>query len=480
MLAAAVAMWPASPARGDDAKLARDAYAQSYLENDFSYLDDDDYNGSYLGESLKRLRPLDCLTIDVGGQYRTRFHNENNLRGRRLSGRSDNFYLHRTRLFTDLHWGQDLRLFAEMIDATSEENDFTSRPTELNRMDVQNLVVDVRLLTLGSTDQWWLRAGRQELYLGSQRLVSSRPWRNTPLNHDGVRSWWSSKNHRLDAFWVHPLSPAQHIPEDHNFDRPDRSRQFFGAFVQTKQDDRLSEVYYYGLVEDDPRVPDFAGNLGDFDIHTIGGRVKVNHNDNHFELEGGYQFGTFSTLRHSAGFFTAGIGRDLTRIPMKPTLWLFFDWASGDSDLDDGTHGTFQQLSPRGHFYLGWADLTGRQNIQDLNLQMSIPVTESVEFRSYFHSFWLESRKDAVYSLGGAPLYQDPTGSASNQLATELDLQVRWSITPRTHFLCGYTYLWAGDYFDSPVIQNGPAGIANNGVNGGDGEFTYAQFTLRF
>ncbi|SMP65608.1 hypothetical protein SAMN06265222_109111 [Neorhodopirellula lusitana] len=73
-----------------------------------------------------------------------------------------------------------------------------------------------------------------------------------------------------------------------------------------------------------------------------------------------------------------------------------------------------------------------------------------------------------------------PCGSASRQLANELDLQLRWTISPRTQFIGGYTYLWAGDYFDSPVIQGGPAGIAPNGATGGDGEFTYVQFSLRF
>ncbi len=33
---------------------------------------------------------------------------------------------------------------------------------------------------------------------------------------------------------------------------------------------------------------------------------------------------------------------------------------------------TFQQLFPFGHFYLGYLDLVGRQNIRDLNFQLSM------------------------------------------------------------------------------------------------------------
>lgn len=481
LFAITIPMLVISPTCADDAEVARAAYKQSFIDNDFSYLDDPAYQGHFLGEQLKRLRPTSDVTIDLGGRFRSRYHNENNLRGgRRLTGASDEFVLSQTLLFADVHIGDNWRVFGEAIDATSDGEDLPPRGSEVNRFDMQMLAVDALLLSSGDDQEWWLRFGRQEMHYGSQRLVASRPWRNTPLTHDGVRSWWKSDSARVDAFWVRPIDLAQHRPDDTNFDSPDQSRQFYGVFATTKTDTARHDLYYFGMTEEDELVQTFAGVPGGFDVHTIGGRVLRNEGDLQFELEGGYQFGSFSSSRQSAGFATVGLGRTFERLPLKPTTWLFYDWASGDDDLNDGVHGTFYQLEPRGHYYLGLADLTGRQNIQDLNVQTSLAVRDDLECRIHFHNFWLADRRDALYTNGGAASFQDPTGSAGNEIGHELDLQLRWSISPRAHFLVGYSYLWAGDYFDSPIIQGGSAGIAPNGASGNNGEFTYIQSTLRF
>ena len=477
----AITFLVAPPSRADDADIASAAYKQSYIDNDFSYLDDPKYQGHFLGERLKRLRPCRNVTIDLGGRFRSRFHNENNLRGgRRLTGASDEYALSQTFLFGDIQIGDCLRIFGQAIDATSDGERRPSRLSEVNRFDMQMLAVDALLLTGGDDQEWWLRCGRQEMHYGSQRLVASRPWRNTPLTHDGLRTWWKADTARIDAFWVRPIDPRQHRPDDHNFDNPDQSRQFYGVFGTSKAKTATYDLYYLGMTEADDRVRTFAGVPGGFDVHTIGGRVLRREGDLRFEFEGGYQFGSFSTSRQSAAFATIGMGHTFERLPFKPTTWLYYDWASGDGDLNDNVHGTFYQLEPRGHYYLGLADLTGRQNIQDLSLQTSLAVRDGLECRIHFHNFWLANRRDALYTNGTAPAYHDPSGAAGNEIGHELDLQLRWSISPRAHLLVGYSYLWAGDYFDSPVIQGGPAGIAINGASGDDGEFTYVQSTLRF
>jgi hypothetical protein len=54
------------------------------------------------------------------------------------------------------------------------------------------------------------------------------------------------------------------------------------------------------------------------------------------------------------------------------------------------------------------------------------------------------------------------------------------SITPRTDALFGYFHFFSDNYFDSPVIQGGPAGTALNGANGDDADFFYTQWTVNF
>jgi hypothetical protein len=54
---------------------------------------------------------------------------------------------------------------------------------------------------------------------------------------------------------------------------------------------------------------------------------------------------------------TAGLGSHWTDAPLNPTVWGYYDYASGDDRPNAGTFRTFSQLFPFGHYYLGWADL---------------------------------------------------------------------------------------------------------------------------
>ena len=55
-------------------KKAAGAYKGVFYANDYSYLNDPCYDGCLLGDSLKRLSLGDCWTLDLGGQYRLRYH----------------------------------------------------------------------------------------------------------------------------------------------------------------------------------------------------------------------------------------------------------------------------------------------------------------------------------------------------------------------------------------------------------------------
>ena len=167
----------------------------------------------------------------------------------------------------------------------------------------------------------------------------------------------------------------------------------------------------------------------------------------------------------------------------QPTLWAYYDWASGDKDPTDTTHGTFNQYFPLAHKYFGFMDIIGRQNIQDANVLFTLQPTNKVKLLAWYHIFHLQSDTDALYNAAGAPIYQDPTGGSGGDIGQELDLLVNWSITPRINMLFGYSHFWIGDYFDSSVIQTSgtPAGgIATNGADGQDADFYYTQFHVRF
>lgn len=455
----AVADAPAAPALGglvprvlESRKAPPSPYKPVFYDNDFKYLEDPRTTECYFGDLWKRL-PVGAMTLDLGGEYRLRQHNEHILL------RDNDFLLQRTRLYANLEAREWLRFYAEAIDATSSYEDLPPRGIEENRFDALNLFGDVRLWD-GQRVDIWLRGGRQELLYGNQRLISPLDWANTRRTFDGVKLFARGEKWNIDAFWVRPVPFAQHLGNDHNFDRPDTSQEFLGLFLtRTNLNNQTVEVYYLRLAEYDGRP--------DFDYHTLGGRWEGKYENWLSEAEAGYQLGEYGVQDHSAGFFTVGGGRKLVRLPWNMVFWAYYDWASGN-DPTARTHGTFNQLFAFGHRYLGFMDIVGRQNIEDLNFQLTVAPWKPVELLIWWHIFRLDQAQDALYDAGGAILRHDPTGAAGTDVGQELDLVLRWTITPRAEVLFGYSHLFPGDF-----LLNTPGGAPGR-------DFYYTEFTARF
>ena len=431
---------------------AAQAYKNPFYKNDFSYLLDPHYDQRLLGERLKRLPGPWGSVLDLGGQYRMRFHNEQNHRGLGLTGRDDTFLLHRLRLFANWELTPQVRVFVEYIDAVSEFEQFAPRRIEENRSDFINMFVE-GMLWENARGQLGARVGRQEYLFGVQRLVSPLDWSNTRRKFDGATLYWRGENWDLDGFWTRPA-----FPDARNFDNPDNSQQFFGLYAAYKRlKDAELELYYLNYSED-------AGSP-DFYFNTLGMRFKGHRGNWLAEIEAAYQFGRYGAFDHSAGAYTLGLGRRLALLPQEPELWVYFDWASGDSVQGNGFH----HLFPLGHHYLGFIDLFGRRNIQTINVLYTHQLTQKWRLLIWWYVFWLQRTDDVPYGVAMNPLVPLPGGSRN--LGEELDLIVGYRISPRMDLLVGFSYFWAGRFW---------ATNPSPGIFRGDAHFTYIQWITNF
>ncbi|MBI2480847.1 MAG: alginate export family protein, partial [Planctomycetia bacterium] len=237
-------------------KAAAASHKDPFYANDFSYLCDSGCCPTYLGDRLKRLAVGDCWTVDVGGQYRLRFHNEQNINNTAavpnfagLTGDDDDFLLHRTRLYLNAEYGSHFRFYGEMLDALSELGNGPPRPIEENRTDVQNLFVEFKGYDVGS-GLVGARLGRQEIALGAQRLVTPFDWANTRKTFDGARVMWKGDNWDIDGIWLRPMNrDAAHV---RTLDSPNLNRQLYGVYGTYKNlcRDNL-ETYWLALDYED-------------------------------------------------------------------------------------------------------------------------------------------------------------------------------------------------------------------------------------
>ncbi len=394
---------------------------------------------SVLDGGLQSLFGEDCW-LQVGGSYRIRYHNENNMRRAGLTGQDDEFQLHQTRLWLDAEVNDRFRVHAGFIDAASFGETFRPRGAEVNRADLYQLYADTVLMDSDGT--LTARLGRQEMRYGSARLIMAPVWANRRRTHDGARLIWRGSDWDIDAFWAHP---AYRNPDHFTaFDTANRDQQLYGVFTTYKGlEDAKLDLYW--LAFDFERNSGGAAPGAQYD--TIGSRYYGGTDECLFEFEGGYQFGKNPDgTAHSAGFFTGGIGRAFKDKWLSPELWLFYDWASGSGTTGNGFH-TYAQ---RAHYYLGNMDLFGRRNLQDINIRLTTKPAEKLTFGVWYHYFMLATRRDVPYNLNMRPFAGLAAGSAgSGDLGHELDLTLTWQANEQTQFRLGYCYFWSGRFYDT-------------------------------
>jgi alginate export protein len=426
-----------------------------FYNNDFSYLNDPCYNGCCLGDRMKQRSLGACGqwgTLDFGGQYRLRYHHEVGMgndvaQGRRFEDTRHDFWLNRIRLFGNWQVNDSIRVFAEGIyaDTSSDNGTYVPRLIDQNYGDFLNLFVDLKL-----TEQTTVRLGRQELLYGVERTISPLDWANTRRTFDGVKVMYHGDQWNVDGFWT------QFVPPDYDdFDQADSDIQLYGLYgTYGGWENSALDLYYIGY---DNR--NAGAIVSDFSLHTLGARLHGSVDEWLYEMEGGPQFGRQSGLAkdQKAFFGTAGIGRKMGRC-WDPTLWLYWDYASGDNGSGDWNR--FNQLFPLAHKYFGFIDAVQRANISSPNALLTMKPTKNISLLAWYWHFMAAEQGDIVPSLGGQPTQN----TSSNDLGDELDLILKYGIGPRSNILFGWSHFWRGNKITGPK----------------DADFFYTQWTQNF
>lgn len=412
----------------------------SLFDANFRYVESLPYEDRSLVEMLKRIPVTDCLTFSTGGTVWARFMNEHNSR---LTETDNSYTLGRVRAFGDLMYGDSVRVFGEYIWADSFSEELAPLPIDVNRGDVLNLFVDLNLFDLNGKPVF-ARVGRQELLLGSQRLVTPLEWANTRRTFDGARLFRRGQNWDVDLFWT-----AFVPPNPTGFDQADDNREFGGAWVTYRPQKGHFTDFYYLFFDNTNNVQQQGIVRAPTEVHTIGTRNTGDDRGYLWDYELALQFGNQNGQDLLAGAATAGVGRHFKGAAWSPTFWVYYDYASGDPDPTAGDAHTFNQLYPFGHYYLGWIDQVARQNIHDANAHLFFYPRPWFTIWLQYHHFWLNHSRDALYNAGGVATRRDPTGAAGNNVGDELDIVLNFHIRDYSDVLVGYSRLFGGGFLES-------------------------------
>jgi hypothetical protein len=432
----------------------------SFFNADWRYLDKPDNQDHDFFDFLKR-NHLGCNWLfTTGGEFRVRYNDENNSR---LSGIDNNYYLTRTRVYGDLAFRDRVRVFAEFISANSFEQNLPPLLIDRNFGDILNLFGDLKLGEIKKHGVY-VRGGRQELLFGSQRLLSPLDWANTRRTFQGGRLLWHGEKLDLDLFLVQPV-----IPNPPRLDSVDNDQVFSGFWgTYRPATGQNIDLYYLNLDQARAVAVGRDGVRGGFNVSTLGSRYTGLKDNWLWDLEGMLQFGGFSNQSLFAQAVTTGVGYHFKECPLSPVVWAYYDHASGDPEPGVGnTRRTFNQLFPFGHYYFGFVDVVGRQNIHDFNLHCSFFPTPWITTIVQGHVFRLDSTRDALYNAAGVAIRRDPTGQAGSDVGEEIDFLINFHLDKHQDILLSYSHLFAGSF------------LANTG-NGSDADALYLQYSFRW
>jgi hypothetical protein len=287
-----------------------------------------------------------------------------------------------------------------------------------------------------------VRVGRQELAFGDQRVVGPVSWLNTARSFDAVRGVFRHKKVRVDGFAASVVA----IQMD-DINRSGGGNYFYGADAPLMVLPRGGILEPYEFVRTAENVRTEAGAAGDLTSSTSGVRAVGTFSDHiDYNIEAAIQRGSLGHDTISAWAGHALVGRT---IPIASKMYRAFgeyNFASGDDTPTDGVRGTFDQLYPTAHDKYGLADQVGWKNIHHLRAGLETRVHPKLMLGGGYHSFWLASRTDALYSAASAVIARIPTGAPNRHVGQELDIQATYTPSPRIQLHGGYAHIFTGAF----------------------------------
>lgn len=376
-----------------------------------------------------------------GGEIRERYEHTNNPNFGADSDDPHGAWLQRLGMHADLHWGGYLRTFVEVHSAMENGRAAGPSPADENKLELQNAFVEGRLRAVRGADIQ-VRLGRQELQLGSGRLISVRDGPNVRRTFDGIRMRLEAGLWDFNAIAVRPRKDSPGAFDD----SADRSQALWGVYATRSFAPSAADgldLYYLNHQNDDAA---FDQGGAEERRHTLGIRLFGSADRWQWNLEPMVQFGKYGAANLRAWTIASETSYTWSQQSWSPRLTLSANIASGDRHPLDPDLQTFNPLYPRGNYFSEDATLWPL-NFYNAHLFLTINPTTAWALTADYDSFWRTSDNDGVYGPNGS-LLRSGQGSDARFVATALSITSEWSINRNVSITAIYTHFSPRDFLE--------------------------------
>ncbi|MEM9544726.1 MAG: alginate export family protein [Bacteroidota bacterium] len=389
------------------------------------------------------------IYLSFGGQYRPRFEHYSNRFW--SEERDQNFYSQRFALYTNAVFGKYARLFGELYHGyTSHEKEFA----ENDQLDLFQAFAEFKV-DFASNNIMSIRFGRQEMGLGSARLVGIREGPNIRRSYDMARIIFNRDKTKLQAFYGKEVRPLFDAFDNvfSLFDNEATNPKLWGVYTQFVINglNGLNEIYYLGFQADNSTFNDVKG---DETRHTIGIR-RSGKIGNHWKYNSEviYQFGEIGDDAISAFSIDTDWHYELLHTKWKWSPGLKLEYTSGDGEKGDGKINSFNPMFVNPAFYSLAATVTPI-NIIGVHPSVSFHPQKRIKLYVEWAIFWRASKHDGLYR---PTRFISRAGNDSESAGIGHQYGAKVGYEVNRHFSIDFdlSYFIAGDYLeDSGEAEN--------------------------
>jgi Alginate export len=275
-------------------------------------------------------------------------------------------------------------------------------------------------------------------------IIGNSEWRNQARSFDGVVT-----NIHVDRFRAALFAASVVNPLLNGISHHQEGNNIYGAYGWVTRVLPKSSIEPFLLWRVAPSVAVEASRFktGRLDEKAYGFRIRgtgIANVDYRYELV--LERGWAGPNNLHAWATTAGLGYTIASRGWKPRFFTSYDYASGDRNPTDGTHGTFDTMYPTAHDRFGITDQFGWQNIVAWRSGATIIPHRRWSLTAQYVDFWLATASDAAYNSSGGVILRDTTGKSGRHLGEEFDFYTWYEINRQVHIGTGVGHMLPGEF----------------------------------